>query len=89
MIFVLSKRAQADIDNIARYTLDNFGPAQAEEYLSSLYNVLDLLADNPKFGREWTQGRRRYVYRSHYVYYRLAGGRVFITQIRHTGQRPI
>jgi len=80
---------QADIDNVARYTLDNFGPAQAEEYLSGLYNIFDLLAGNPMFGREWTRGRRRCVYRSHHVYYRLAGGRVFITQIRHASQKPI
>ena len=34
MIFELSKRARADIKNITRYTLENFGLAQTEEYLA-------------------------------------------------------
>lgn len=89
MIFALSKRAKADIESIARYTLENFGLSQTEEYLEGLYHSFELLADNPKLGREWTMGRRRYIYRMHHVYYRLADERVFVTHIRHSSQNPI
>ena len=34
MTFVLSKRAQTDIDDIALYTLDNFGPVKAKNTLA-------------------------------------------------------
>ena len=89
MIFELSKRARADIKNIARYTLENFGLAQTEEYLGGLYHSFELLTDNPKLGREWNSGRRRYIYRMHQVFYRLSGDRVFITHIRHSSQNPL
>jgi toxin ParE1/3/4 len=89
MIFELSKRARADIKNIARYTLGNFGLAQTEDYLDGLYRSFELLTDNPKLGREWHAGRRRYIYRMHHVYYRLSGDRVFITHIRHSSQNPL
>jgi toxin ParE1/3/4 len=89
MIFELSKRARDDIKNIARYTLENFGLAQTEEYLDGLYRSFELLTDNPKLGREWTAGRRRYIYRMHHIYYRLREGSVFITHIRHSSQNPI
>lgn len=89
MSFELSQRARADIKNIAHYTLENFGLSQAEEYLDGLYRSFELLADNPKLGREWTSGRRRYIYRVHHVYDRLVRGRVFVTHIRHSSQNPI
>jgi toxin ParE1/3/4 len=89
MIFALSKRARADIKNIARYTLENFGLAQTEEYVAGLYHSFELLTDNPKLGREWHAGRRRYIYRMHHVYYRLSHDRVFITHIRHSSQNPL
>ena len=89
MTFELSKRARSDIKNVARYTLESFGIAQAEQYLSGLYNLFDLLTDNPRLGREWTGGRRRCVYRMHYVYYRVVGTHVFITHVRHSSRNPL
>lgn len=35
-------------------------------------------------GREWTGGKRRYIYRMHIVYYRLTVEGPLITQIRHS-----
>lgn len=89
MTFALSNRAKADIENIARYTLENFGLSQTEDYLEGLYRSFELLSDNPRLGREWTARRCRYIYRMHHVYYRLSDERVFITHIRHSSQNPI
>ena len=86
MIFELSNRAKADIMEIVRYTLENFGSAQAEEYIDGLYYSFELLTDNPKLGREWKTGRRRYIYRMHSIYYRLTPESVFVTHIRHASQ---
>jgi toxin ParE1/3/4 len=89
MIFEISKRAWSDLKNIAHYTLENFGLAQTEDYLDGLYRSFELLADNPKLGREWDSGRRRYIYRMHHIYYPLADDRVLITHIRHSSQNPL
>jgi toxin ParE1/3/4 len=89
MKFELSNRAKADIKDIVRYTLENFGSAQAEEYIDGLYYSLELLTDNPKLGREWKSGRRRYIYRMHQIYYRLTSETVFVTHIRHASQSPL
>ncbi len=59
MDFRLTRRAEADIKSIIRYTDLNFGPAQTKEYLGGLFNSFDLLTDNPELGREWSRGRRR------------------------------
>jgi len=89
MIFELSNRARSDIANIIRYTIENFGQARAEKYVGGLYNSFDLLTANPKLGREWKSERQRYIYRSHYVYYRVTPRGIFVTHIRHTSQDPI
>jgi toxin ParE1/3/4 len=89
MNFELSKRAKSDIKDIVRYTMENFGSAQAEEYTDGLYYSFELLTDNPKIGREWKAGRRRYIYRMHYIYYRLTSDSVYVTHIRHSSQSPL
>lgn len=89
MIFALSNRARSDIKDIIRYTIVNFGNAQAEEYLDGLYYSFELLADNPKLGREWKPGRRRYIYRMHSIYYRILPDSVLVTHIRHASQSPL
>jgi len=84
--YELSRRASADIDAIILYTDQNFGSDQTEEYLSGLYYSFDLLCDNPKLGRVWSPGKRCYVYRSHYVFYRIMKDHLLITMIRNTRQ---
>lgn len=89
MSFALTRRARNDIKSIARYTVENFGSLQMEEYLNGLYYSFELLSENLKMGREWMPGRRRYIYRMHHIYYRLAGDDVLITHIRHASQNPL
>lgn len=89
MSFALSNRAQSDIRDIIRYTAENFGGAQTEEYVDGLYRSFELLADNPRMGREWQPERRRYIYRMHHVYYRIVADGVFVTHIRHSSQNPL
>lgn len=86
MIYELSRRASAEIDDIIRYTDEHFGRAQTAEYIQGLYYSFRLLADNPRLGKDWAQGKRRYIYRSHYVFYRIMSDRIFITDIRNTRQ---
>jgi toxin ParE1/3/4 len=87
MRWVLSKRASADVDAIIRYTDVNFGAVQTEDYVGGLYRSFELLADNPHMGRVWSGERRCYIYRQHYVFYRVRRDDLFITHIRNTRQR--
>lgn len=86
MRYEISRRAQAVIDDIIRYTVSNFGEDQAADYVGGLYNSFDLLTDNPRMGRAWKSGHRLLIYRSHYVLYRIMDDHIFITDMRHTRQ---
>ena len=54
--YELSKRAASDIEDILRYTIENFGLEQADEYATGLYHSFDLLLDNPRLGRSYAGG---------------------------------
>ena len=47
----VSIRAEADIDSIAEYTTNTWGPIQADAYLAKLEDGFRLLARNPRIGR--------------------------------------
>jgi len=50
--FRLTARAVADLDEIADYTMEEWGPAQMGDYLRSLNKRFDWLARNPLAGRQ-------------------------------------
>lgn len=87
MKYELSLKAIDDIEEIIRYTDEHFGHAQTNEYISGLFYSFDLLTDNPRLGREWKSGKRRYIYRMHSVYYRIVDNKIYITQIKHSSMQ--
>ena len=88
MTYRLTRQAQSDIKAIYHYTVEYFGESQAHEYLEGLDYSFDLLTDNPKLGRLWDGKGRRYVYKSHLVYYRIVKKEIAITRIRNSRQKP-
>lgn len=50
--YALTKRAEADLKDIFLYGYRQFGIRQAETYAAELEHVFELLADNPRMGRE-------------------------------------
>ncbi len=88
MKWELSNKAKADIINIIQYTDNNFGEDQTEIYIGGLYNSFEILTDNPQMGRRFDETRRRYIYRSHQVYYRLHDDYILIVEIRNSRQSP-
>lgn len=77
-----TRRADADIKAIYRYTVENFGEPQAELYLGGLDYSFDLLIDNPRIGKTIGAARYRYRYKEHYVFYKLTPKQITILQIR-------
>ena len=87
MRFQIMHAAVRDIEKIIEYTDENFGEVQTREYLAGLHHSFDLLTDNPKMGMAFDGMRRRYIYKSHYVYYRIDRDILKILRIRHTSMK--
>jgi plasmid stabilization system protein ParE len=81
----LSSEADADLDDIVKYTLATHGLKQAREYAGGLTAFLDELARDPRGqtveGVEPPLLRPRYRY--HFIFFRVGGGAVAISRIMH------
>ncbi|WP_347988681.1 type II toxin-antitoxin system RelE/ParE family toxin [Methylomonas sp. AM2-LC] len=90
--YQLSKLAEKDIENIARYTIQRFGIRQARLYRDGLFKSLDMIAEYPFVGSNQShikENIRRHVYESHSIYYRIDGSVPFIFRIFGPGEDPI
>ena len=84
--FRLTPRAAADLDEIADYTILEWGPAQMEDYLRTLNKRFEWLARNPFAGRERNDvrpGYRSFPEGSHVIFYILNDESVDIIGIPH------
>lgn len=91
MQYKLSARALDDLRQIADFTTDYFGSAQAVVYIAALEHTFELLAQSPMMGAPWDKeaGIRRFVYRAHLIYYKIdEDGDPLILTIYH-GSRPV
>jgi toxin ParE1/3/4 len=84
--FVLTPRAQTDLDEIWDYTAERWGLEQAETYTRQLWRDIAIVADRPSLGRECTEVRRdhrMYPSGSHVLFYRYTSDGVDIVRILH------
>ena len=84
--FRLTPRAAADLDAIADYTIETWGLAQLETYLTGFNNRFQWLADSPLAGRERNDvhpGYRSYPEGSHVIFYNINDDLVDIIGIPH------
>ena len=58
--YVLSPRAQADLDDIWDYTADRWGLDQAETYTRDLWQRIEAVAARPAMGQECSDIRAGY-----------------------------
>jgi toxin ParE1/3/4 len=89
--FRFSRRAEADLLEIGRYTLRTWGKAQTARYLGSLESCCQTLADNPALGRpcdDVRPGLRRMEHGKHVVFYRQGRGGILISRILHQHMLP-
>lgn len=81
-------RADKDVDEIVDYVaVRNVGAAI--ELDRSIYNVFDMLADNPEAGRERSELKadlRSFPCGSYIVFYRLWAGDVIILRVIHAAR---
>jgi len=87
MAFSLSLAALDDMSHIYLEGVRVFGPAQADGYFDDLYGIYDLLAANPRMGRENNTVRpaiRFFPTGSHVVVYEITPAHdILVLRVRH------
>ena len=84
--YVLSKKADADLDEIYVYSVQSFGETRADTYFLSLSACLQTLADNPRLGRtaSWlTQGLLWHQHDRHIIFYMPEAAGILIVRVLH------
>lgn len=87
--FSLSRLAEADPEDIVRFSIRAFGSAVAAKYYASLRRCIEWIALNPAIGRR-LEGRTRtflrYPCRSHVIFYEAGTATVRIVRVLHGRQ---
>lgn len=85
--FTLTKKAKADLKEIARYTQDQWGCDQRDKYLAMLDGCFHQLAANPLIGKDCSEirsGYRKMKAGSHVIFYRqTSADMIEIVRILH------
>jgi toxin ParE1/3/4 len=84
--YILSPRAQIDLDKIWDRTVERWGVDQAEFYTRQLWQHIMAAAAQPTIGRACPEVRAGYYkYRSgsHFLFYRLIDGGIDVVRILH------
>ena len=87
----LSARAKRDYDRAMRYSQHHFGERQAIQYSVGMNQALYALGQQPNLGRPVSQTRpalRVFLYRLHFIYYRISEDRVEVLKIIDARRDP-
>jgi toxin ParE1/3/4 len=82
--------AQA-VEGIFDYTLENWGPAQADQYLTELMTACLRLSENPHLGSRFMPSPRpvrRFLINQHWCYYEPVSDGIIVLAIIHVRQEP-
>lgn len=83
----LTHAAEADLFDIARYTIENHGVEQAEKYKAGLLQGANTIAAMPRIGKEHVTSRgqrfRKFVVLHHVLFYQDRTDHVLIVRILH------
>jgi toxin ParE1/3/4 len=84
--YVLSNKADADLDEIYAYSYLTFGEAKADSYFLSLRDCLQTLAHNPHMGQSVDflhAGLFCHQHARHRVYYMIEVLGIFVVRVLH------
>lgn len=88
--YTLTKAADADLAEVARFTVERWGYRQAETYLLAFDDAFQWLAASPDTGRPFMEreGYFRYETGSHVVFYRKQASGILIVRVLHQRMEP-
>ena len=84
--YVISPRAQEDIEEIWNYTADRWGVEQADRYVRSIQAAIETIAGDPRRGRSCDEvrgGYRKFAVGSHMLFFRLVSDQVDVVRVLH------
>ncbi|MHA7775341.1 type II toxin-antitoxin system RelE/ParE family toxin [Roseibium sp. M-1] len=84
--WLLSAEAEEDLQDIFLYSEESWGEAQARDYLLGLYDLFEIIANNPQIGRERQElgpGIRSLAHVSHVIFFLDWQGEVAIVRVLH------
>jgi toxin ParE1/3/4 len=84
--YILSPRAQSDLDGIWNYTETNWDRRQAEIYTRDIRQMIEAVVVNPRRGRPIDEIRKGYFkcpVSSHLIVYRIVGSDIDVIRILH------
>jgi toxin ParE1/3/4 len=85
-LYVLSRRARIDLDEIWDYTAERWGSDQAEQYLRMIRTGLETAAAQPMIGvpsDHIRPGYRKYPVGSHVFFYRITDTGIDVARVLH------
>ena len=85
--FVLSPRAQADLDEIWDYTAARWNDAQAESYIRDIWQAIKTVATDSRRGSicdDVRAGYRKFQVGSHVLFFREIDNGIDIVRILHS-----
>ena len=88
---ILSKAADADLEDIFDYTLEEFGLDRAVSYVSGFDDTFEAISENQEIGRERKEIReelRSLAKDKHIIFYRALSDHIRIVRILH-GSRDL
>lgn len=88
----LTQDAQSDLIEIRRYTLQQWGAAQSQKYLSELRKTIRLLAETPILGKvrpEVGLNVLSFPYVSHFIYYVVHEQQLVVFAVLHKRMVPL
>ena len=74
---------QSDIADILQYTIELWGPEQADKYEDEIFEALERLRQYPELGRLVSGSEREMAIRHHVVLYDFIGTTVTLLRILH------
>ncbi len=90
--FHLTPDAQADLLDIRRFTLSQWGVAQAQRYLAQLRRAMQLLAETPSLGKgrpDVAPNVSSFPHASHVIYYIVHEQQLVVFAALHKRMVPI
>jgi len=89
--YEFTQAADADLTELYTFTYVEFGEIQADTYFQSLEESLMRLAESPKLGANVSslrEGYRRFVHKSHSIYYKMIRSGIRVVRILGPGMSP-
>jgi len=86
MSIVRTRQAEEDLNDIFKYSFENFGEEQAEKYYDGLEDRLTDILNKTAHSTDWSDARpdmRRVNYEHHAIFYRRDGDDVIIIRVLH------